>query len=367
MDVVVDLAVPADDAGIRGLVSRQILPGRIHLALPREPDFSLGCAVTGDQCRIVVARSVEDGAIVGVACRSTRQAFVNGREQRVGYLGQLRVDERFRGRWLVSRGFSLLARIDREDPVPIYLASIVDGNREATGVLVGKRRRCFPTFRETARYLTLALPVRRSKPALEGREEIVPGTVDQLQEIARYLRTEGARRQFCSVWTEDGLRHLITYGLRVEDMRIARKDGRIVGVMALWDQTAYKQAVVRGYSGWLKAIAPLSSIGVAWLTGTSLPRVGEEVRSAYASLVCVANDAAHVFGRLLRETYNLASSRRFDYLLVGLDVRDPLLRIVRAYAHVAYPSRFYLGSWSNGDRSHEQLDDRPAYVDIATL
>jgi hypothetical protein len=30
---------------------------------------------------------------------------------------QLRIDERFRGRWLVSRGFAVLAQIDREERV----------------------------------------------------------------------------------------------------------------------------------------------------------------------------------------------------------------------------------------------------------
>jgi hypothetical protein len=360
MEVVVNLAGPADDAGIRGLVRRETLPGRIHMALPRDPDFSLGCAVTGDDYRILVARSAEDGAIVGVACRSVRHVFVNGRRQRVGYLGQLRVDERFRGRWLVSRGFSLLARIDREDPVSAYLVSIVEGNPEAIGVLVARPRRSFPVFREVARYQTLALPVRRAKPALDRGDEIVPGTVDQLPAVARFLQTEGARRQFSSVWTEDALRRQGEFGLRVEDVRIARRGGTIAGVIALWDQTAYKQAIVRGYSGWLKAVAPL----------TRLPRAGEQVRSAYASLVCVANDDPVLFARLLREIYNLAHTRRFHYILVGLDARDPLLRIPRAYSHVAYPSRFYLGTWangSNGDRPHEQLDDRPAYVDIATL
>jgi hypothetical protein len=188
----------------------------------------------------------------------------------------------------------------------------------------------------------------------------VPGTVDQVPMVARFLQAEGARRQFSSVWTEDALRRLDAFGLRIEDIRIARLGGRIAGVIALWDQTAYKQAIVRGYSGWLKAVAPL----------TKLPRVGEQVRSAYASLVCVANDDPVLFARLLREVYNLAQRRRFHYLLVGLDTRDPLLRIPLAYTHVAYPSRFYLGNWtngSNGDRQHEQLDDRPAYVDIATL
>ena len=75
----VDLAAPADDAGIRGLLRRQPVPGRISLAYEREPDFSLGCAVTGENAAIVVAALVDDGAIVGVACRSVRHVFVNGR------------------------------------------------------------------------------------------------------------------------------------------------------------------------------------------------------------------------------------------------------------------------------------------------
>src|SRR5881628_4077980 len=157
MELTVEFAAPSDDAAIRALLRRQPMPGRIQIAFHREPDFSLGCAVTGDDYRIVVARAPEE--IVGVACRSARRVFINGREQRIGYLGQLRIDERFRGRWLVSRGFSLIAEIDRVDPVPAYLASIVDGNDQATGVLVGKRRRSFPAFQEAARYRTLALPV----------------------------------------------------------------------------------------------------------------------------------------------------------------------------------------------------------------
>jgi len=97
MRLSVNLAQPADDAAIRLLMRRQPVPGRVTVTFEREPDFSLGCAVTGDDCRILVARSEDDG-IVGVACASVRNVFVNGREQRLGYLGQLRVDERFRGR-----------------------------------------------------------------------------------------------------------------------------------------------------------------------------------------------------------------------------------------------------------------------------
>src|SRR2546428_13227201 len=160
MEVTVEFAAPSDDAAIRALVERQAVPGRIRIASAREPNFARGCAVTGDDCRIVVARAANE--IVGVACRSVRNVFINGRQQRLGYLGQLRVDDRFRGRWLVSRGMALLGEIDRRDPLPAYLASIVDGNDEASGVLVRKRRPAFPDFCEVARYRTLAIRTDKS-------------------------------------------------------------------------------------------------------------------------------------------------------------------------------------------------------------
>lgn len=338
MELTVEFAAPSDDAGIRALMQRQAMPGRVSIAFAREPDFSRGCAVTGDDYKIVVARARDE--IVGVACRSVRNVFLNGRETRLGYLGQLRVDDRFRGRWLVSRGFRLLDEIDRRDPLPGYLASIVDGNREADAVLVRRRR-----FREVARYCTLA--IRTDRSVRPTSNQIVAGSLEQVPEIVRFLRTEGSRRQFFPVWTEEALRNLD--GFAIEDIRIARRDGAIVGVMALWDQSAYKQTIVRGYSGWMRMAQPF------------LPPIGTKIRSAYAALICASTP--DVFSDLLRETSGLASERKFDYLLVGLDARDPNLPAGRKYRHYAYPSTLYL---TDGGL-HEQLDQRPAYVDIATL
>jgi hypothetical protein len=353
MNIAVSLASAADDAGVRRLVRNQTMPGRVRLSFCREPDFSLGCAVTGDDYRILVARAAPGNDVVGVACRSVRRVFLNGREQRIGYLGQLRVDEQYRGRWLVSRGFGMLAEMHRADPLPGYLASIVDGNDEALGVLVRRARRGFPVFREVARYVTLALRVRRSRRWRPGR--LSASGTPSLEEIADFLRREAARRQLASVWTADALRRLGAFGLPVEDIHVAHEEGAIAGVMALWDQSAYKQSVVRGYSGWLRAAAPL------------LPRPGTKLRSAFASLISVAGDDPLIFKSLLRETYSTAAQRGFDYLLVGLDIRDPFLSVVRAYPHVAYPSRLYLATWPDGGPSYEPLDARLAYVDIATL
>jgi hypothetical protein len=367
MQLCFDLARPADDAAIRRLLRRQAVPGRVSVTFEREPEFWKGCAVTGMDSQVLVARTVAAGEIVGVACRSVRDVFVNGRPLRLGYLGQLRVDERFRGRWMMSRGFSLLHRLHEEDPVPAYLTSIIGGNSEATGVLVHRPRRLFPKFHPVAHYSTLALDLRRRKAPLACDASIVAGDPDSVDEIVSFLQTHGARRQFFPIWTAARLRDLAGFGLGIEDLRIARRDHEIVGVMGLWDQTAYKQTVVQGYSGWLKAAAPLWNSSAALFGRNALPRPGEELRSAYASLICVANDDTAVFAGLLREIYNLAASRGFSHLLLGLDARDPLLRVARDYAHVLYPSRFYLAAWPDGGHLHEQLDHRSTGVDAASL
>ena len=52
------------------------------------------------------------------------------------------------------------------------------------------------------------------------------------------------------MWTAERLLRLIhEIGLRLEDIRVARRNGSIAGVMGLWDQSAYKQNVVRSLFG----------------------------------------------------------------------------------------------------------------------
>jgi hypothetical protein len=398
MGIHISLATSADDAGIRALLRREPVPGRIAISFEREPDFSIGCDATGENATILVARDADSGATVGVACRSEREVYVNSMPMKLGYLGQLRIDRRYRGRWLVSRGYSLLKRLHDRDPLPGYLAAVTEDNREAAGVLAEKSRRVFPAFRRMADYCTLALPVRdsvcvtqafglaRRRPA--GTEGECPGdlghgtakgcatptsgianaTPGEIPEIACFLRTEGPRRQFFPVWSEARLNALIRgLGLRIDDVQIARRNGSIAGLMGLWDQSAYKQSVVHSYEGWMKLALPLYNAGAHWLQRPPLPKAGEKIRNGYAAFVCIAHDDAAVFSELLTATLRRAAACGLDYLFLGLDTRDPLLAAARKRPHILYRSRLYLAEWPEGGHLHARLDRRPSYVEIATL
>jgi len=367
MSIHIGVATPADDASIRGLLRREPVPGRIAISFEREPDFSRGCGITGDNATVLVARDLDSGVIAGVACRSEREVFVNGTPMRLGYLGQLRIDRRYRGRWLVSRGMSLIKQLHDRDPLPGYLTAVTVDNREAEGILVKNGRRRFPVFHPLASYCTLALPALPARRALPVAGVSSASAAD-IREIVRFLRTNGPRRQFFPVWSEAKLISLTTrFGLRLEDLQIARRNGRIVGLIGVWDQSAYKQDVVRSYSGWFRLAVPLYNVSAPWLQRPRLPKIGERIRNAYAVMICIEEDAPSVFSDLLAATLHRAAARGLDYVLMGLDERDSLFKIARERAHIPYRSRIFLAEWPEGGHLHAQLDRRPSYVEIATL
>ena len=363
-DVRIDIATSADDADIRGLLRREPLPGRIAISYEREPEFSIGCDATGDNATVLVAREIDTGETIGVACRSEREVYVNGEPVRVGYLGQLRIDRRYRGRWLVSRGFSRLRDLHDRDPLPAYLAAVTANNREAEGILVTRPRRVFPRFHPVADYCTLAVRVRRRPRPDHSRAE----PAADLPEVARFLQTEGPRRQFFSVWNERKLTSLTgRLGLRLDDIHVVRRNGSISGVMGLWDQSSYKQHVVRAYSGWMRLASAFSQVATPLLGHAPLPRAGENIRHGYAAFVCIANDDAVAFDDLLGAVMRRAAARDLDYVLLGMDARDPLLPVAREHPHVLYRSTLYLAEWPDGGRLHARLDSRPTSVEVATL
>lgn len=369
-DFRIELAGHADDAAIRRLLAANSLPGNISVSFQREPDYFAGCATMGGEYQVLVARAGHNGnsELAGIACRAVRKVFVNGREERLGYLGQLRVDANQRGRWLVSRGFRFLQQLHEADPVPAYLLSIIEGNAEAAGVLVNRRRKHFPEVREIGRLMTLALPLGKTKPPLLRKAEIARAQVSDLPQIVAFLRRQGARRQFYPAWTEaDFNGAATTRGFKLEDFFIAKRAGAIVGAIGLWDQSSYKQTVVRAYGNWLRVARPLYNAVAPLVSRPRLPRVGEEIRYAYAAFVCIVDDEIEVFDALLRAVYNLAATRGHAYLMIGLEARDALLPVARAYSHISYPSRLYLAFGEGGDDFYARLDERTLCVEIATL
>ncbi|MBE7469675.1 MAG: hypothetical protein DPW09_31670 [Anaerolineae bacterium] len=385
MEFTFDLATPTDDPAIRRLLANNPIPSRVTVTYEREPDYFLGCATMGHFCQVLVARHRPSNEVAAVATRTTRPLFVNGQIEEVGYIGQLRVDERFRGRWLVSGGFRYFHQLHADGRVAGYITTIIEGNTEAQGILVERARRHFPVYREIDRLCTLAIILRKSARlascvlrhqsasrltphAPRTTHHVTPASPADLPAIVSFLHQHGSTKQFFPVFSEaDFTTSVTTLDFRVEDFVVARQNGQIIGVMGLWDQSRYKQTIVRAYHGSLRWLRPFYNGWLRLRGAKPLPPPGQPIHFAYASFICVAQNNPDTFGILLRYVYNLAVARGYAYLMVGLSTRDPLLDVARSYAHIPYYSRLYTVCWPDDLRFHEKLDQRIPYVEIATL
>jgi hypothetical protein len=358
------LATKEDEADIRRLFRTNSVPGHVTVTYEREPDFFLGCGVTGQSYQVVVARHEPTGELAGVVCRAKRRVWIDGQEEVVGYLSGVRVDERFRGRWLVPRGLRFLGDLDATDTVPVYLATITGENHEARGLLVDKPRPGFPRFEEVGRLYTAVIPVRARPVSRDQATGVRSAVPEDLPRIVSFLNEHGRKRQYFQLYSEEEFLGSATLGFRVEDFVVFERDGELSGVVGFWDQSAYKQTVVRGYSRELRWTRPLYDAAAGLTRRHPLPAPGESLRSAYAAFVCVADDR-FVFRALLRRIYELAAKRGHALLVVGLAANDSLLAEVRRYAHVPYHSTLYTVSWRGG--LHATPDGRIPHVEVATL
>ena len=71
---------------------------------------------------------------------------------------------------------------------------------------------------------------------------------------------------------------------------VARRGKKIVGVMAVWDQAAYKQDIVDAYSPTLRRLRPVYNLVARLLGAHPLTPPGQAIQLAFAACICIAND-----------------------------------------------------------------------------
>ena len=366
----IDIALAKDDAEIRRLLRNASFGGDVSISLEREPDSTLAASIEGDEHCALVARHVHTGAIAGVASRSVRNVFVNGVPGRVAYLGQLRIDPRFsRHRGLLAAGFDRVRALQSASAPQLHLASVVAENVAARRLL-SRRAPGWPTFEPVDTLVSLAVPARPRKASRRSQGvDCERGTMADVDAIVSCLDRNGARFQFHPAWSRADMTGPRTRGLTLDDFVVARRDGDLVGCVACWDQRAFKQVRVRGYSPRMSRWRPVVN-AFSWMANVPhLPRVGDTLQFAYLSHLAVDDrEDESVMVDLVAAALRVACQRGLDYVVIGLSAAHPFLSAVRrAFSHRAYESILYVAFWPDAAAIAESLDRRPSHPELAIL
>lgn len=306
------IATRADEAAIRRLLRENPMRGAISVTFEREPDYFHGANLAGGEDQTIVAFA--DDRLVCMGRCTQRECWVNGAAQRVGYLGELRLDAAARGRFgIVRDGYRFFHEQQCDAPADLYFTSIAADNERGRRLLESGMRG-LPRYGFFAELETLLIAAKSRLRAISS----APATVDHIPAMLRVLNDHGRRHPLATVWTAERLHSLSHHGLPLERFRLAFDGDEIVACGALWDQRAFRQTVIEG---------------------TSLAH-------AFLSPLAFAEGAEALLPAFLEAFFPLAAQSGIEFLTLALPATDVRLPVLRSrFSTHNYRSRLYRVDW----------------------
>lgn len=366
MSTRIELATHEDEAELRKLLVKTAMPGVIRLSYGREPHFFNSLDVLGKYNQITVARNVT-GNIVGFGIRSLKSMYINGGIQQIGYLSNLRIEKKYRGKLLLAKGFKYLHELHQDNQCPFYLTTIISDNENAKGVLLNARG-LLPIYQPWGKlntYLINGSYIKSSTPNLQ----IEFAQSSHLDEIVKFLQTEGKQKQFFPHYTENDFNQAsgLLQGLKDKNILIAKKNHKIVATLALWDQNAFKQILVNSYHPLLNMLRPIYNVYSKIRNKPYLVKPGSLLDFYYAAIVCVKNNDANLFRHILSKAVIYANKHNKLFFALGLHENDPLNDVLKDFSYKLMQSNLYIVSFSPDKIDLSYLKNKVPYLELGAL
>lgn len=367
-DYIFQLANENDEAELREILKNNPIDGEISIVFKRDPNYFYATQIGNRFNQVMIVKNRRIDKIVGLGNRAIYPAYVNGKICHLGYLSNLRLDNNYRNSLLLSRGYQYLKSLHQDKKTPIYITTIIEDNKFANNLLTSQRAG-LPIYHNFGIYHTIAISLSGKKIKKKGNFEIKKGSIERLDDIIDCIHRNGSQKQFYPFYTKEEFvsGNGILRDFKIEDFYLALKKDKIIGVLAKWDQTNFKQTVVTSYKGKMKLVKPLYNLYARVFRYSPLPKPNSPLNYFYISFIAIDSNNPQIFQELLQAVYNDTIGLRYPYFLVGLHSRDPLLKAVREYPHITYKSCLYIVYWEDGKEFFRGLDNRMPYSEISML
>lgn len=311
-------ATAADSDALNSLVRRCPMQADISLIVERDPDFF---ALSRARGRTTTFLAEVDGAVIGCISTWRHSAWLGGTPSDICYIGDLRIAPEQRRRGIATQLVSRLDKfLDTLPQVPFLLAT--GAGNSAVERLMSR----FGTAGEPlARFASWQLlPVIALK--ISAGPDLGAAELRDEGELAGFLDDFHQRRHCSPVFGGDGLVQLLARcpGAKLSDYLIARRHGRIVAALGIWDASSVRRTRVVGMPLWLRSLCAAAR-AISKITALPpFPQVGTLLRFRYIRHAAFADGHEDSLNLLVRRAVNEARARHEHFVLYTCAVDDPL-------------------------------------------
>ena len=364
MSITYRLGTTADNPKIQDLVAKVTMPGPATFCFQRVPDFFAGAQVIGTEFVLVVAEDAERNCLAGLTVISGRDLYISGKVKKIYYSGDTRVDPFYRRRGIGTEMFQVQKTYRKPEDL---MQGLVVKENEAP-IKAGRNAEKGVFFNDWFSHTieTSFMFSRKSAPRVPKGVEIRLATPADAALIQAFNEKEAPRRNGYPVYDLQKLMAGDPYynGLRIQDYALAFKGGQLVGIMAAWNQKAYKQTRIVAFKPIIALVRPLYNVYTKYFGGFTLPKVGGALNYLSLYNILIANDHKDVFRGMI-DWVMVNQGKGYDAVATSMAQGDPLDGVPREYKRQKmFTSHFWL---SYGEDPRDSIDGRPLYVELGRL
>lgn len=313
-------AQPTDNAELCSLCEHA-MQGSIGIAMERNPNFFVGSNVQCENSEVFVVYNDHNNEILGVFSIGTRRVWLDGKINNIRYFSDLRLKN---GSQRAQSLFAMCNFIATSGFLEGTLAQTVvfDENTGMNKVIDLLNRRALKhnifQYYQHGSFVSHMVHVSSKPVRVKNKYNIERANSKNINELQTFLEQEGPHHPFFPYFNFNELNNAYNCGLQIENFYIAREQGNIVGIMAYWNQSEYKQTRIKSYARAIQIARPFVNVFARIFGGFSLPKVGETMNYASLHSILVKNDNSDVFAALTNAILSDLKQLPYQYLLCGL-------------------------------------------------
>ncbi len=259
-------AESGDSGRILEILESSAANGSIELLYTRRPDACLSYKKESEEAEVYVVK--DDEKILGTVAQIPREVYIGGEIKKAAYICGLKKDINYSG--FVNWGRAFFRSMVKED-IDSYFCSVVSDNSDIINMF-DKRKRSIAVTERVQRYTTYMIAPRFRFKLKERGHTFRRAEREDADRIIEFLNSEGRKKDLFPL-----IRNLEQFtDLRLEDFFILEGGDGILAAGALWDQSGYRQYIVKKYNGIMRFARLLNPL-LGLLGYIRLPRENENI------------------------------------------------------------------------------------------
>lgn len=284
------------------------MDGEIALRIDRKPDFFKLLNMRGES-KAFIAK--DENRVVGLICVSQTDVYVGGQIYPLQYLGDFKIAEPYRNRFIGYRLCKELENHVLSNDADLTFLNFAKGNGKPVPFL--SNRPDIPDFESLGVFKIHQFIARNIKPS---HPEYKITNSKATDELLAFLNSHYCVYELGNVITMDKLQDSNLFTVEAE--------GKIIAALCLQDTMNVKQNVITAISWRMKYLLKILNTLNSFLGFSKMPVLNEPVKMIYIKYLAVRNNDKTLVRLLINHARSIAFEKSYSFVSIGIHEKDPI-------------------------------------------